>query len=192
MHEINDTECIRMVLRGEKDYFACLVKKYEGKAYSLCFKILKDREEARDSAQEAFIRAYEALPGFRLDSAFSTWFYRILYNTCISKIRKDRFSTGFEPEDPVWNDLSQDNDAIGHLNFEDMQKLLKKAYEVLNPDEIFLAEQFYREECSIEELAGMTGLSQSNVKVRLFRARQKMHARIRSVLKEEISVWQTK
>jgi len=192
MHEINDTECIRMVLRGEKAYFACLVKKYESKAFNLCYKVLRNREEARDSAQEAFIKAYEALPGFRLDSAFSTWFYRIIYNTCISKIRKDRFTSGFEPDDEVWNDTGNDNEAISHLDLEDMRKLLKGAYEVLNPDEIFLAEQFYREECSIEELAGMTGLSQSNVKVKLFRARQKMHAQIRSVLKEEMQVWQTK
>ena len=192
MHEINDTESIRMVLRGEKVYFACLVKKYGDKAYNLCYKVLKNKEEARDSAQEAFIKAYEALPGFRLDSAFSTWFYRIIYNTCISKIRKDRFSTGFEPDDEVWSGLSNDNDAISRLNQEDMQKLLKGAYEVLNPDEVFLAEQFYREECSIEELSSITGLSQSNVKVKLFRARQKMHAQIKSVLKEEIHLWQTK
>ena len=181
-----------MVLRGEKAYFACLVKKYEDKAYNLCYKILRNKEEALDSAQEAFIKAWEALPGFRLDSAFSTWFYRILYNTCISKIRKDRFTTGFGPEDDVWNGLVNNNEAIGHLDLEDMRKLLRSAYEVLNPDEIFLTEQFYREECSIEELAGMTGLSQSNVKVKLFRARQKMHTQIKSVLKEEILVWQTK
>lgn len=192
MHAKNDTECIRMVLRGEKGYFAFLVEKYQDKAYNLCYKILRNKEEARDSAQEAFIKAYEALPGFRLDSAFSTWFYRIIYNTCISKIRKERFTTGFEPEGAVWNDFSHDNEAISNLNVEDMRKLLKGAYSVLNPDEIFLAEQFYREECSIEELAGMTGLSQSNVKVKLFRARQKMHEQIKSVLKEEIHVWQTK
>jgi RNA polymerase sigma-70 factor (ECF subfamily) len=181
-----------MVLRGEKGYFACLVKKYEDKAFNLCYKVLRNKEEARDSAQEAFIKAYEALPGFRLDSAFSTWFYRIIYNTCISKIRKDRYSTGFEPDDAVWNDLGNDNEALGQLDLEDMRKLLKGAYQALNPDEIFLAEQFYREECSIDELAAMTGLSQSNVKVKLFRARQKMLAQIKSVLKEEIQVWQTK
>lgn len=192
MHAKNDTEWIRMVLRGEKGYFAFLVEKYQDKAYNLCYKILRNKEEARDSAQEAFIKAYEALPGFRLDSAFSTWFYRIIYNTCISKIRKERFNTGFEPEDAVWNDFSNDNEAISNLNVEDMRKLLKGAYAVLNPDEIFLAEQFYREECSIEELAGMTGLTQSNVKVKLFRARQKMYEQIKSVLKEEIHVWQTK
>ena len=192
MHALNDTECIRMVLRGEKGCFALLVKKYEDKAYNLCYKILKNKEEARDSAQEAFIKAYEALPGFRLDSAFSTWFYRIIYNTCISKIRKDRFVTGFEPDDAVWNGSGNDNEALGNLDQEDMKKMLKGAYEVLSTDEIFLAEQFYREECSIEELAVMTGLSQSNVKVKLFRARQKMHAQIKSVLKEEINVWQTK
>lgn len=192
MHELNDTECIRMILRGEKGCFAQLVKKYEDKAYNLCYKLLRNKEEARDAAQDAFIKAYEALPGFRLDSAFSTWFYRIVYNTCISKIRKDRFNTGFEPEDPVWNQLGNDNEAIGYLDQEDMIEMLKKAYEALNPDEIFLAEQYYREDCSIGELADMTGLSQSNVKVRLFRARQKMHAQIKSVLKEEIHVWQTK
>jgi RNA polymerase sigma factor (sigma-70 family) len=192
MHEINDTECIRMILRGEKGYFAYLVKKYEAKAYNLSFKILRNKEDARDSAQEAFIKAFEALPAFRLDSTFSTWFYRIIYNTCISKIRKDRYSTGFDDDDTVWNDLSNDNEAINQLDLEDMRRLLKAAYEVLNPDEIFLAEQFYREECSIEELAGMTGLSQSNVKVKLFRARQKMHTQINSILKEEIQIWQTK
>jgi RNA polymerase sigma-70 factor (ECF subfamily) len=192
MHEINDTECIRMVLRGEKEYFACLVRKYEDKAYNLCYKVLRNKEEARDAAQEAFIKAYEALPGFRLDSAFSTWFYRIIYNACISRIRKDRYITGFEPDDAVWNNTGNDNEAISQLNQEDMQKLLRGAYGVLKPDEIFLAEQFYREECSIEDLAIMTGLSQSNVKVKLFRARQKMHAQIKSVLQEEINVWQTK
>jgi RNA polymerase sigma factor (sigma-70 family) len=192
MHTLNDTECIRMILRGEKGHFAFLVEKYQDKAYNLCYKILRNKEEARDSAQDAFIKAYEALPGFRIDSSFSTWFYRIIYNTCISKIRKDRFQTGFEADDPVWEKSGPENEAIRHLDQEDMQEMLKRAYEILNPDEIFLAEQFYREECSIEELAKMTGLSESNVKVKLFRARQKMHAQIKSVLKEEIHVWQTK
>jgi RNA polymerase sigma factor (sigma-70 family) len=192
MHAINDTECIRMILRGEKEYFTFLVEKYQDKAYHLCYKILRDKEEARDSAQDAFVKAYEALPGFRLDSAFSTWFYRILYNTCISKVRKDRYLSGPEPDMATMNHGSYDNDAVSGLDLQDMRYLLEKAYEVLNPDEIFLADQFYHEERSIEELAGMTGLSQSNVKVKLFRARQKMHARISSVLKEEIYLWQTR
>jgi RNA polymerase sigma factor (sigma-70 family) len=191
MRAINDTECIRMVLQGEKGYFALLVEKYQDKAYSLCYKILRNKEEAQDSAQDAFVKAYEALPGFRLDSTFSTWFYRIIYNTCISKIRKVRFTTGFEPEEDTWNSPGNDNEAISHLNLDDMQKMLKQAYKVLNPDEIFLAEQFYREDCSIEELSAMTGLSQSNVKIKLYRARLKMHKQIKSVLKEEMHIWQT-
>jgi RNA polymerase sigma-70 factor (ECF subfamily) len=100
--------------------------------------------------------------------------------------------TGYEPDDAVWNKSGNDNEAISNLDQEDMRKMLSKAYGVLNPDEIFLVEQFYREECSIEELCTMTGLSQSNVKVKLFRARQKMHGQIKSVLKEEIHIWQTK
>ncbi|MDD4644672.1 MAG: sigma-70 family RNA polymerase sigma factor [Bacteroidales bacterium] len=192
MQALSDIECIRMVLRGEKGYFAFLVEKYQDKAYSLCYKILRNKEDARDAAQEAFIKAYEALPTFRLDSAFSTWFYRILYNVCISKIRKERFMSALEPEDPAWNHRRNDNDAIGQLDLDDMKKMLVFAYEALSTDEIFLTEQFYREECSIEELSGMTGLSQSNVKVKLFRARQKMNEKIRSVIKEEVYVWQTK
>jgi RNA polymerase sigma factor (sigma-70 family) len=191
MHTINDTECIRMILRGEKEYFAYLVEKYQDKAYNLCFKLLRDKEEARDSAQEAFIKAYEALPGFRLDSAFPTWFYRILYNTCISKIRKDRYIQVPEPLLEEDSENGYDNDGIGQLDLEDMRYLLGKAYEVLQADEVFLADQFYREDRSIEELAEITGLSQSNVKVKLFRARRKMHIRIKSVLKEEIQLWQT-
>jgi RNA polymerase sigma-70 factor (ECF subfamily) len=68
--------------------------------------------------------------------------------------------------------------------------LLTEAYRSLSPDEIFLIDQYYREEASVDELTEMTGLSASNVKVRLFRARQKMHQAISSVLKEEIEIWQ--
>jgi RNA polymerase sigma factor (sigma-70 family) len=192
MHAINDTECIRMILRGEKEYYAFLVEKYQDKAYNLCYKMMRNKEEARDCAQDAFIKAYEALPGFRIDSAFSTWFYRILYNTCISKIRKERHETSLIPDEPAWNHYNEVSEAVRNLDQEDTRELLQKAYVCLSSDEVFLVEQFYREECSIEEMAEMAGLSMSNVKVKLFRARQKMHAKIKSVLKEEIHVWQTR
>jgi RNA polymerase sigma factor (sigma-70 family) len=192
MQALTDSECIRMILRGDKSYYAHLVEKYQTKAYNLSYRMLKDGESARDATQDAFIRAYEALPGFRLDSAFSTWFYRILYNTCISRIRANRRFTAGEPREDSPGAAGNDNEAIRGLDREDMRRMLKDAYSVLSGEEIFLIEQFYKEECSIEEISGMTGLSHSNVKVRLFRTRKKMYDRIRSVLKEEIHQWQTK
>ena len=192
MQEINDTECIRMVLRGQKEYFRYLVSRYQSKAYGLCFKILKNQADAQEAAQEAFVKAYEALPSFRIDSSFSTWFYRIIYNTCMTKIRKDRFTFGLEPDHPALSNYRDDNEAVRSLDAEDMKALLQDAYQALNPGEVFMIELFYREECSIEEIASMTGLSQSNVKIKLFRARQKMYDRIKSGLKEEILIWQTK
>jgi RNA polymerase sigma-70 factor (ECF subfamily) len=87
-------------------------------------------------------------------------------------------------------DLHVFNTGPDSLNQEDTRRLLEAARRALTPDETFLIDQFYHEEASVEELSVMTGITRSNVKVRLYRARQKMLKAIQSVLKEEIELWQ--
>ncbi|HBB90781.1 MAG: hypothetical protein A2X22_07815 [Bacteroidetes bacterium GWF2_49_14] len=192
MDHNQEIECIRAVLKGNTNQFALLVTAYQSGAYNLSYKILGNSEDARDCTQDAFVQAYQALGKFRLDSRFSTWLYRIVYNTCISKTRKESRSVPFTPDSSYYPESMADNDGIGSLDHGDMRMLLDQAYKVLSPDEIFLIDQYYREDATVDELAEMTSLSASNVKVRLFRARQKMHQVITSVLKEEIEIWQTR
>ncbi len=190
MEHNQEIACIRAVLNGQTNQFALLVKAYQTGAYNLSYKILGSAEDAKDCTQDAFVQAYQALGKFRLDSKFSTWLYRIVYNTCISRTRKDSRSVPLAPDSSYLPESIADNDGIGSLNRGDIRMLLEQAYRSLNPDEIFLIDQYYREEATIDELAEMTSLSASNVKVRLFRARQKMHQVITTVLKEEIEIWQ--
>jgi RNA polymerase sigma-70 factor (ECF subfamily) len=192
MQKTSDHECIRNVLRGDTESFAYLVERYENQAYNLCYKTLRNGEDARECTQDAFVKAFEGLGKFRLDSQFSTWFYRIVYNVCMSRIRIRMKASGRVLDSSGHLEPAGENDGIDILDQDDRKKLLERAYRVLSPAEIFLVEQYYREECTIDELTGMTGLSAANVKIRLFRARRKMQDEIGIYLKQEKTEWQLK
>lgn len=192
MSDLREMQSIREVLEGKTRSFAFLVEKYQGDAYHLSFKMLGDREEARDCTQESFIKAFENLRSFRTDSRFSTWLYRIVYNTCISRIRKSGKTIRLESGMSENEGFSDDSDALGALDSEDRQRILEAGYLALQPDEVFLIDRYYRDESNIDELSQMTGLTTSNVKVKLFRARMKMLNAIKIELKEEVHIWQTR
>jgi len=86
--EFGDEELVLRAQRGERQAFEMLVEKYKRKAYRIAFAFIRDREEARDISQEAFLRAYTHLKTFDLRSTFYTWFYRILVNLCVDRKRR--------------------------------------------------------------------------------------------------------
>lgn len=81
---IEDAAIIAEVLRGNREAFALLVRRYSGKILGLCMTLVHDRAEAEDAAQEAFLKAYKSLKDFRGEAAFLTWIYRIAYNQCLT------------------------------------------------------------------------------------------------------------
>jgi RNA polymerase sigma factor (sigma-70 family) len=85
-----DLAIIDRVLAGEQNLYAALVNRYKGYAYTIALKILQNRPEAEEAAQDAFIKAFHHLSGFNRQSKFSTWLYRIVFNTSISYKRKHR------------------------------------------------------------------------------------------------------
>ena len=88
--KINDNELVGLAKTGDREAFEMLVERYKQKAYQIAFHHSRDREEAKDLSQEAFLRAYTQLKGFDLRSSFYTWFYRILGNLCIDYKRRNR------------------------------------------------------------------------------------------------------
>jgi len=85
-----DEKIIGQVLNGNRNAFALLVDKYKDRVFSLALGIVHNRELAEEIAQDAFIKAFTSLKKFRKDAGFSTWIYRITYNTAISETRKQR------------------------------------------------------------------------------------------------------
>jgi RNA polymerase sigma-70 factor (ECF subfamily) len=86
----SDLEVIRRVRNGESEAFRFLVERYQGRAYRLALRVLRDEEAARDAVQDAFVKAYSALARFEGRSSFFTWFYRLVMNQCLDARRRDK------------------------------------------------------------------------------------------------------
>jgi RNA polymerase sigma-70 factor (ECF subfamily) len=95
----SDEEAIRRVLAGDRDAFEVLVERYQGRAFRLALRVLRDEESARDAVQDALLKAYSALPGFRGRSSFYTWLYRLVMNQCLDLKRRDKSDHHVEWED---------------------------------------------------------------------------------------------
>ena len=184
MDQKDDIWYIDKVLKGETQYFSHFVDKYKDVVYSIAFKVLRNREDAEEMAQESFVKAYKSLNTFKGSAKFSTWLYRITYNSCISEVRKKKLK--FVSTDDV-----QISDEPEEMNFdgipeENRAKYVKAALDKLPEDEYTLILLYYFEDKSIEEIGEITKISESNAKVKLFRARKKLYTILNDMLKEEL------
>jgi len=182
-----DITYIEEVLSGKVNSFRYIVDRHKDKAFNLAFRICGNREEAEEIAQDSFIKAYRSLPGFKMKSSFATWLYRIVYNTAIShvRIRKKRvLSLEDFPADATDFTGTFENEEESEKEYK--SALLSFALQKISDEERGLVTLFYYEEMSIEEIADVTGISKSNIKVKLFRARQKMLELIEKTEKKNI------
>ena len=184
MNELDDTYYIRKILDGDMEFFSRLVDRYSHRDYLLILKIVRYKEEAEELTQDVFVKVFQVLHSFKGDCRFSTWLYRIAYNTAISATRKKKREFLYIEENTIDNVLDEkvQETLDDEQNEEQLQKL-EKAVSLLPPDERGLISLFYNEAHSIEEIAEITGLSVSNIKVKLHRVRKKLYV----ILKEEIS-----
>jgi RNA polymerase sigma factor (sigma-70 family) len=187
MDHDGDIKCIEQVLGGKVEAFSRLVDKYKDRTFNLAFRICSNREEAEEVAQDAFLKAFKSLKGFEMKSNFATWFYRIVYNTSISYIRnRKKGMISIE-------DLPSENADFRRINLseEESEKdyrnaLINFALQKINEVERGLISLYYYEEMSTEEISECTGISKSNIKVKLFRARQKMLEIIQNAEKKKL------
>lgn len=183
MMQPNDIELISQVLAGNVREFARLVDKYKNLAYTLAFRVVNNREDAEEVMQDAFVKAYRSLKDFRKESKFSTWLFRIVYNTAISKKRLKKHNNQSIDDLSVSKEIALSREPENEL-FEDRKALLEKALQMLTEDDRVLITLYYAEECTVEEINKVTGLSRSNIKVRLFRARKKLHEWMASAIEK--------
>lgn len=188
---LTDLELIERVQNGDKQAFNLLVIKYQNKVCNLISRYVSNSGDVPDVAQEAFIKAYRALPGFRGESAFYTWLYRIAVNTAKNYL----VSQGRRPP-------SSDIDAENAENFETGGALK----EISNPENLLLSEQLKKvvfatinslpddlktaitlreiDGLSYEEIAEVMGCPVGTVRSRIFRARETVDKAIRPLIKQ--------
>lgn len=175
MENRNDIYYIEQVLKGDINAFGALVEKHKDRVFNLAFRICGNREEAEELAQDSFLKAYRSLQGFKMKSSFSTWIFRITYNTAISHVRTKRkgiLSLDDFPADAV--DFFSKGISEEQADNEYRNSLVNFALQKITDEERGLISLYYYEEMTTDEIAAVTGISKSNIKVKLFRARQKM------------------
>jgi RNA polymerase sigma factor (sigma-70 family) len=172
---------IDKVLAGEQQVYAELVNKHKSYAFTIALKILQNRPEAEEAAQDAFIKAYRHLSSFNRESKFSTWLYRIVFNTAISYKRKNRQQ--FQGlENTV---IQHSQEAEGLLEKTDKKKYLDQAMALLNEADRTALSLFYLQEFSLEEIASITGMQANTIKVRIHRARLRLADELKNILNQE-------
>ena len=171
MKNLTDFDIIESIKRGNHSDFSILVDRYKNKAFSLLKRMLKNDMEAEEVLQDAFIKTFNGLKNFKKESKFSTWFYRIVYNTALTQLSSKKrkienemtsIEDHFELESKInYNKTEQKN--ISEIVNSLIEQLPEKYSTVIN--------MFYLNGMSCEEIAEVTSSSVSNVKVLLYRAR---------------------
>lgn len=171
MKELSDYDIIESVRKGNQSDFEILVDRYKNKAFSLLYNMLKDSMEAEEVLQDAFIKAYYGLKNFKFEAKYSTWFYRIVYNTALTrlsakkrKIEKEMMSLDDELE-------ITDEFLSGTAEKKDISEFITSIVSKLPENYASIITMFYLEEMSCEEISEVTNRSVSNVKVLLHRSR---------------------
>ena len=182
-----DQVYIDRVLQGDTNAFAYLVDKYKNLTYTVAMKIVRNHEDAEEVAQDSFIKAYSQLHTFKGESKFSTWLYTIVYRNSITKIRKKKITTTNIDSYIIENQKSDyDFPQIEAIKNGEQKKYITEAIDNLPETDAFLITLFYLDESSVEEIEQITGLTKTNVKVKLFRARKKLLNELSLLLKDEI------
>lgn len=175
----NEEKLIQDAKKGDNAAFEAIVKEYQNKIYTLCYRYTGNYEDARDLAQEVFIKVYRNLNKFEGRSSFSTWIYQVAGNTCKDYLRKIKNKSEFSIEEEVFNkDESFTPQVLKDENTPDLQyeekekiSLLKEAINRLNPEYkmVIIMREF--QDLSYEEIARETNTSVGTVKSRLSRGR---------------------
>lgn len=175
MELYTDTYYIQRVLSGDTSCFACLLDKYSNQVHALIYRVVHNREDAEELTQDVFVKVFQSLKSFKGDCSFSTWIYRIAYNTAVSYTRKTKYEYLAIEEEQLSN-VSEDevNESLGLLRNNEQIERLEKALGKIPADERALILLFYMQEKSMDEISVISGLTLSNVKTRMHRVRKKL------------------
>lgn len=177
MEQNLDNNTIGRILAGDVEAYREIVGRYGGQVFSLVAGIVRNTEDAEELTSDIFMKSFEQLHKFRGDSKFSTWLYRIAYNTAISHTRKRRIVTSEIDEGRIEAiDDAQEETILREARLDK----LENAMSMLNSTEKAVIELFYMQSMAIEEIAGITDDTPGNVKVKLHRTRKKLAALINS------------
>ncbi len=176
---------VKRALKGDVNAFTHLVEAHKLSTYHLALSIVKNPDDAEEVGQDAFMKAYNGLSRFKGDASFSTWLYRIVYNTALSKIRKKHLETFSMDSDTATFDLQATERTFAALVEQDRGKYLRLALTRLGEESALMVELYYYHQKDMHEIAVILGMTHGQVRVRMTRARKKLKEYLEDLLKKE-------
>ena len=180
----NHRNYIQRVKAGDFRAFSQIVSDYQQMVFTIVVRIVNNREDAEDICQEIFIKVFKSLDSFKEESEFSTWLYRIAYNTTLSEIRKRKMVFASFDDDLSTMKEEELNENMEELATEERIFYLEQALKTLPAEDALLITMFYLENQSIEAISRISNLSRANVKVKLHRIRKKLAIAINQLMAE--------
>lgn len=178
---------INQIIEGDTRAFSVLVDRYKGMIFTLCIRMLKQREEAEEVAQDTFVKMYRSLTYFKGDSKFSTWLYRIAYNACLDRIKKNRkYLNDVEINEITINQIKTIDNALERLERKEQVQAIQKCIAKLPSEDAAILTLYYFEELTLKEISEIIGITANSIKVKLFRCRKKLAQILKSELESEI------
>lgn len=186
--KFSDIELIEQTLGGNQAAYADLVKRHQRYIFTLAMRFAKNREDAEEIAQDCFIKAYRSLASFQQQSKFSTWLYTIVYTTAMTFLRKKRVDTSSIDNEGVYLQLENQHGSFENNYAEKKSRsyYVNQAISQLLPDDAAIITLFYQGEQSLDEIAETLGIEANTVKVKLFRARQRLKEKLERLLQHEV------
>lgn len=168
---MNENQRVQQVLSGNTSAFSYFVETYQDMAITIAYRICGNIQDAEDVVQESYVKAYKNLHSFRSESKFSTWLYRIVYNSAVTHTKSQMWLSTRETE--VENAAQLGTNSL-EMKIEDVERteMVADILQKIPKGDALLLTLYYMEDNPIKEIAGITGLNESNVKVKLFRARK--------------------
>ena len=170
-HDASDVELVARTRRGEHEAFSELVRRHQQIVYNLAFRYMRDMALAEDMAQEAFLKAYRLLKGFRGDCSFSTWMYRVTSSVCLTELNRRKRR----------GEVSLEADHLGaahntQIETDDMAALVRRAVTKLPEKYASIVTMYYLNQMPYEEIAVAMEIPLGTLKTWMFRARKDLRA----------------
>ncbi len=187
MDKLNDQYYINLVLDGDTHAFASLVDRYKNLVFTLSLKMLQNREEAEEAAQDTFVKVYRSLNRFNGDSKLSTWIYKITYNNCLDRLKKQKRNRPVVAiNEFTEHEVKSLMNVLDSIEENERRQMIKSCLDLLAPEESFLLTLYYFNENSLKEIAVIMGINENNVKIKLYRSRKKLTGILKTNLEPEI------
>jgi len=183
----NDQILINQIVEGDTNSFTILVDRYKDLVFTLALRMLKNREEAEEVAQDTFIKTYKSLDTFKGDSKFSTWIYRVAYNSCLDRIKKNKkHLNDVEINEFTAHQVIVIDNTLDTLEIVEQKEAIQRCINFLPSEESFLLTLYYFDDLSLDEISKIVGMTSNAIKVKLFRSRKKLATILKSQLEPEI------